>query len=53
MIDTLEQLKLQIHEAVVQLQQAEKSLDKQEMIRASIYVGNAKGILMKLGGKLR
>lgn len=49
MIDTLEQLKMQIHQAVVQLQQAEKALNKQEMTHASIYVGNAKGILMKLG----
>lgn len=49
MIEPLEQLKMQIHQAVVQLQQAEKALNKQEMTHASIYVGNAKGILMKLG----
>ncbi|VEI45188.1 Uncharacterised protein [Actinobacillus equuli] len=40
---------MQIHQAVVQLQQAEKALNKQEMTHASIYVGNAKSILMKLG----
>lgn len=53
MIEALELLKMQVHEAIVQLQQAEKALHKQEMTHASIYVGNAKGILMKLGGKLK
>lgn len=53
MLDALEQLKLQVHEAIVQLQQAEKALHKQEMTHASIYVENAKGILMKLVGKLK
>lgn len=53
MFDVLEQLKLQIHQAIVQLEQAEKALHKQEMTHASIYVENAKGILMKLGGKLK
>ena len=53
MIETLELLKLQIHEAIAQLEQAEKALYKQEMTHASIYLENAKGILMKLGGKIR
>lgn len=49
MIDKKEQLKLQLNQAILQLQQAEKALNKQETAHASIYVGNAKGILMKLG----
>ncbi|OAQ14999.1 hypothetical protein F480_00140 [Bibersteinia trehalosi Y31] len=49
MIEALELLKMQVHEAIVQLQQAEKALHKQEMTHASIYVENAKGILVKLG----
>ncbi len=53
MIEALELLKMQVHEAIVQLQQAEKALHKQEMTHASIYVENAKGILVKLGGKIR
>lgn len=48
MIDTLEKLKMQLHQAIVQLEQAEKALSKQEMTHASIYVSNAKGILTKL-----
>lgn len=51
MFDVLEELKLQIHQAIVQLEQAEKALNKQEMTHASIYVENAKGILMKLGAR--
>ncbi|MCT8831476.1 MULTISPECIES: hypothetical protein [Pasteurellaceae] len=53
MMEIADLLKLQIHEAIVQLQQAEKALHKQEMTHASIYVENAKGILVKLGGKIR
>ena len=53
MVDLLEELKLQIHQAIVQLEQAEKALHKQEMTQASIYVENAKGILMKLGGRIK
>ena len=49
MISTLDALKMQLRQAIIQLEQAEKSLDKEEMMPASIYVQNAKGILMKLG----
>ena len=51
MISTLEALKMQLRQAIIQLEQAEKSLDKEEMMHASIYVQNAKGILMKMGVK--
>ena len=49
MISTLDALKMQLRQAIIQLEQAEKSLDKEEMMHASIYVQNAQGILMKLG----
>lgn len=49
MISTLDALKMQLRQAIIPLEQAEKSLDKEEMMHASIYVQNAKGILMKLG----
>ncbi|MGX2974776.1 hypothetical protein ACWIUH_07705 [Ursidibacter arcticus] len=49
MISTLEALKMQLRQAIIQLEQAEKSLHKEEMTHASIYVENAKGILLKLG----
>ncbi|SUB23896.1 hypothetical protein [Avibacterium avium] len=49
MISTLETLKMQLRQAIIQLEQAEKSLNKEEMTHASIYVQNAKGILMKMG----
>ena len=49
MISTLEALKMQLRQAIIQLEQAEKSLDKEQMEYAKVYVSNAKGILMKLG----
>ena len=52
MISTLEALKMQLRQAIIQLEQAEKSLDKEEMMHASIYVQNAKWILMKMGVRL-
>lgn len=52
MISTLEALKMQLRQAIVQLEQAEKALHKEEMPHVSIYVGNAKGILLKLGIRL-
>lgn len=52
MISTLEALKMQIRQAIVQLEQAEKSLDKEQMEYAKEYVRNAKGILMKMGVRI-
>ena len=49
MISTLDALKMQLRQAIIQLEQTEKSLDKEEMMKDRIYVQNAKGILMKLG----
>lgn len=52
MISTLEALKMQLRQAIVQLEQAEKALHKEEMEYAKVYVENAKGILLKLGIRL-
>ncbi|MDO4626912.1 MAG: hypothetical protein Q4A81_06365 [Pasteurellaceae bacterium] len=52
MISTLEALKMQLRQAIVQLEQAEKALHKEDMTHASIYVENAKGILMKMGVRI-
>ncbi|MCQ9121208.1 hypothetical protein MUU45_001695 [Rodentibacter pneumotropicus] len=49
MISKLEALKMQIRQAIIQLQLAEESLNEKEMLRVSVYVQNAKGILMKIG----
>lgn len=49
MISTLEALKMQLRQAIIQLELAEKSLDKNQLEHAKVYVSNAKGILMKLG----
>lgn len=51
MMSTVERLKMQIRQAIILLEQAEKSLNKDETMHASIYVQNAKGILLKLGVK--
>lgn len=48
MISTLEALKMQLRQAIIQLEQAEKSLDKEQMECAKVYVNNAKEILMKM-----
>ena len=37
MISTLEALKMQLRQAIIQLEQAEKSLDKEEMMHDSFY----------------
>ena len=52
MISTLDALKMQLRQAIIQLEQAQKSLDKEEIMHASIYVQNAKGILMKMGVRI-
>lgn len=44
-----EDLIMRLREAIIQLEQAEKAAYRKEMINTSIYVENAKGILMKLG----
>ncbi|WP_315568759.1 hypothetical protein [Haemophilus parahaemolyticus] len=49
MISTLDALKMQLRQAIIQLEQAEKSLDKGQTEYVKVYVHNAKGILMKLG----
>ncbi|WP_176670990.1 hypothetical protein [Mannheimia granulomatis] len=49
-----ETIKLQLNEAIVQLQQALKYIHQERFIGASIFVGNAQNILpvarMKLAG---
>lgn len=52
MISTLEALKMQLRQAIIQLEQAEKALHKEEMEFTKVYVENAKGILLKLGIRL-
>lgn len=52
MISTLEALKMQLRQAIIQLEQAEKALHKEEMEYVKVYVENAKGILLKLGIRL-
>ena len=52
MISTLVALKMQLRQAIIQLEHAEKSLDKEQMEYAKVYVSNAKGILMKMGGRI-
>ena len=52
MISTLEALKMQLRQAIIQLEQGEKSLDKEQMEYAKVYVSNTKGILMKMGVRL-
>ncbi|WGE51160.1 hypothetical protein [Actinobacillus equuli] len=52
MIDSLEQLKMQLQQAVRQLQQAEKAIDENELPLAQCYVFTAKNLIMKLGLKM-
>lgn len=52
MILKLEALKMQIRQAIIQLEQAEQSLEQDKMEYAKVYVANAKGILVKLGIRL-
>lgn len=42
------ELELQLNEAIIQLQQAQKSLRKNEFIHASIFIGNAQNQLPKM-----
>lgn len=42
------ELETQLNEAIIQLQQAQKSLRKNEFIHASIFIGNAQNQLPKM-----
>lgn len=44
---------MRLQQSITQLKQAEKAVYREEMTHASVYVENAKGILMKLGGQLK
>lgn len=48
MISTLDALKMQLRQAIIQLEQAEKSLDKGQTEYVKVYIHNAKGIMMKI-----
>ncbi|MDA5607040.1 hypothetical protein [Pasteurella multocida] len=44
---------MQLQQVVRQLQLAEKAIDENELPEASVRIQAAKGILVKLGGKLK
>ena len=48
MMSTLDALKMQLRQAIIQLEQAEKSLDKGQTEYVKVYVHNAKVIMMKM-----